>query len=335
MAAGHCHWGRGRLARGAQGRAGSPLPAAQPCFDLDLRRLDTSLFENNLANGVIHFFQDLCAYPFLRNAVIAAVLAAVAAGVTGSLVVVRRSTYLAGAVSHSVLAGLGLARLLERRFGFDGLSPMGGAVLAAVASALLLAWLTLRGKHRSDTVLSAVWTGGMALGISFVAATPGYQDDLMSYLFGSLLLVSDGELVWMAVADIALLGVMALCYNRFLAIAFNAELARLRGVRVALYEVIYNVMTALTVVLLVRVAGIVLAVALLTLPAATAGLITRRLDRMMAAAAGIGAAVGVFGLAISYGPGWPPGATVVELAIAVYLLVAAGCYVKGKRRRSA
>ncbi|MDR2849434.1 MAG: metal ABC transporter permease, partial [Verrucomicrobiota bacterium] len=224
---------------------------------------------------------------------------------------------------HSILAGLGLARLLERRFGFDGLSPMMGAVLAAVVSALLLTWLTLRGKHRSDTVLSAVWTGGMALGVSFVAATPGYQDDLMSYLFGSLLLVSGTDLFWMALADIVLLAVMALCYNRFLAIAFNAEMARLRGVRTALYEGVYTVMTALTVVLLVRVAGIVLAVALLTLPAAAAGLLTRRLDRMMLAAAGIGAAVSVVGLAVSYAPGWPPGATIVELAIAVYLGLAA------------
>ena len=144
--------------------------------------------------GMTTFFQDLLEYPFLRNAVAAALLAAVAAGVTGSLVVVRRSTYLAGAVSHSVLAGLGLARLLERRFGIGWLPPMAGAVLAAVVVALLLAWLTLRGRHRSDTVLSAVWTGGMALGVSFVAATPGYQDDLMSYLFGSILLISGAEI---------------------------------------------------------------------------------------------------------------------------------------------
>ncbi len=268
------------------------------------------------------FFQDLLEYPFLRNAVAAALLAAVAAGVTGSLVVVRRSTYLAGAVSHSVLAGLGLARLLERRFGIVWLPPMAGAVLAAVAAAVLLAWLTLRGRHRSDTVLSAVWTGGMALGVSFVAATPGYQDDLMSYLFGSILLISGADLLWMLAADLVLLGVMIVCYNRFLAIAFNAELARVRGVSTARYEVIYYVLTALTVVLLVRVAGIVLAVALLTLPAAAAGLLTRRLDRMMAAAAAIGAGVSLLGLALSYGPGWPPGATIVELAILVYWAVA-------------
>ena len=268
------------------------------------------------------FFRDLGSYPFLVNAALAAALAAVAAGLTGSLVVVRRSTYLAGAVSHSMLAGLGLARLLQRRFGFDGLTPMGGALLVAVAVALLLARLTARGKHRPDTVLSAVWTGGMALGVSFVAATPGYQDDLMSYLFGSLLLVTGQDLAWMAVLDVVILGAVALCYGGFLAVAFNEELARLRGVRTAFYETVYHVLTALTVVLLVRVAGIVLAIALLTLPAAAAGLLTRRLDRMMAAAVGIGLAVSLLGLAISYAPGWPPGATIVELAVLAYLSAA-------------
>ena len=271
---------------------------------------------------MLTFFRDLMSYPFLVNAVVAAVLASVAAGLTGSLVVVRRSTYLAGAVSHSILAGLGLARLLQRRFGFDGLTPMMGAVLVAVGVALLTARLTGRGKQRTDTVLSAVWTGGMALGVSFVAATPGYQDDLMSYLFGSILLVSGTDLVWMAAMDVLILGVMAVCYNRFLAIAFNEEMARLRGVNTAVYEVVYHVLTALTVVLLVRVAGIVLAIALLTLPAAAAGLLTRRLDRMMAAAVGIGIGVSLLGLAVSYAPGWPPGATIVEIAVLVYLAAA-------------
>ena len=196
---------------------------------------------------------------------------------------------------------------------------------------MLLARLTARGKHRTDTVLSAVWTGGMALGVSFVAATPGYQDDLMSYLFGSILLVAGPDLVWMAILDILIVGVMVLCYNRFLAIAFNEELARLRGIHTALYEMVYHVLTALTVVLLVRVAGIVLSIALLTLPAAAAGLLTRRLDRMMAVAVGLCFGVSLLGLAVSYAPGWPPGATIVEIAVLVYLATA----LFSNRRRTA
>lgn len=268
------------------------------------------------------FLQDFWQFAFLRHAICATLLAAVAAGVMGSLVVVRRSTYLASAVSHSVLAGLGLARLLERRWGLPLVTPMLGAVVAAIISALLLTWLTLRSKHRSDTILSAVWTGGMALGISFVAATPGYQDDLMSYLFGSLLLVSGGDLVLMSIANLILVGVVVLCYNRLLAIAFSPTLSRLRGVNTTLYELIYNLMTALTVVLLVRIVGIVLAVALLTLPAAIAGMLTQRLNRMMLVATLIAIFSGLGGLALSYLPGWPPGATIVEFLLVLYLLTA-------------
>ncbi|MBO7653425.1 MAG: metal ABC transporter permease [Kiritimatiellae bacterium] len=265
---------------------------------------------------------DFITFPFLRNACVAAVLAALAAGVTGSLVVVRRSTYLAGAVSHSVLAGIGLSLLLSRRFGFGGLSPIGGAVCVAVAVALLLAFLARKTQFRPDTILSAIWTTGMALGISFVAATPGYQEDLMSYLFGSILLVPTADLWWMGILDLIILSVTLFCYNRFLAIAFNEELTRLRGVRTGLYETLYHILTALTVVLLVRVAGIVLAVALLTLPAATAGLIVRRLNRMMALAVALAIVFSFAGIGLSYCFDWPPGATIVELAAVGYFLTA-------------
>jgi zinc transport system permease protein len=265
------------------------------------------------------FFQDLLRFPFLQYAVLAAVLASVAGGVMGSLVVVRRTTYLAGAISHCVLAGLGLARFLQRGCGITWFTPMLGAALAAVVAAGLIAWLTVRHRQRTDTALSIVWASGMAIGVSFLAATPGYQDDLMSYLFGSILLVDPTELALMAGLDLLVVGVIGLFYNQFLAVGFQPELARLRGVRVALVETVFLLLTALTVVLLVKVAGIVLALAILTLPAATAGLLTRRLVPMMAVAAVICFATTVGGLAVSYAPGWPPGATIVELAVVVYL----------------
>jgi len=270
---------------------------------------------------MFEFFTDIRHAPFIVNAVVAAVLAAVAAGMVGSLVVVRRSTYLAGSVSHCVLAGLGLARLLQRRFGVEWFTPMVGALLAALVAALILARFTARGSQRTDTVLSAVWTGGVALGVSFIAMTPGYQDDLMSYLFGAIVLVTREDLLWMVALNAVTLVTVCVCYTRFLAIAFNEELARLRGVNTLRYEVVYQVLTALTVVLLVRTVGIVLAIALLTLPAATAGMLTRRLDRMMLVAVVIGVAVSVLGLALSYSPGLPPGATIVELALVVYGVV--------------
>ena len=267
------------------------------------------------------FLGDLQQHTFLQYAVAACALAAVAAGVVGSLVVVRRTTYTAAAISHCVLAGLGLARLLQRRFDVAWFTPMLGALLTALIVAVVLARMNERHGQRRDAVLSVLWSVGMALRITFLALTPGYQEDLNGYLFGSILLVGGGDLAAMALLNAVTVAVVLLFYNRLVCVAFNDELARLRGLRVGFYEGVLQVITALTVVMLVRVAGIVLAVALLTLPAATAGLLTRRLGRMMALATALALAVSLGGLALSYGPELPPGATIVELAAVVYVIV--------------
>lgn len=267
------------------------------------------------------FFVDLQQHAFLQFAAVACALAAVAAGVVGSLVVVRRTTYAAAAVSHCVLAGLGLARLLQRRYDVVWFTPMLGAVLTAVVVALILASLSERGGQRRDAVLSVLWSVGMALGITFLALTPGYQEDLNGYLLGSILLVGGGDLVLMLALDVVVLGIVLVFYNRLVCVAFNEEVARLRGLRVGFYETVLQLLIALTVVLLVQVAGIVLAVALLTLPAATAGLLTRRLSWMMVVAVVLALVVSLGGLALSYGPELPPGATIVELAAVLYVVV--------------
>jgi zinc transport system permease protein len=276
------------------------------------------------------FLHDLAAFRFLQYAVLAAVLAAIPAGVMGCWVVVRRNTYVAGAISHCILAGIGGAVYLQRAHGVTWITPALGAALAAVGAALLVGYTTLRSRFRADSVLSAIWAVGMALGVSFMAITPGYQTDLMSYLFGNILMVGPSELWLMGILNVVVAGLMLLFYDRFLAIGFSAEMARLRGVRVERYELLFMVLTALTIVLLVQVVGIVLALALLTLPAATAGLVTRRLDRMMGLASILALGVSVGGLAISYAPGWPTGATIVELAALLYVAVAAAT---GFRRR--
>lgn len=264
---------------------------------------------------------NLLGDPFLTRALLACLLCAVPAGLVGALVVVRRETYIAGAISHCVLAGLGLARLLERGFGMSWASPMLGALVAALAAALLVARQTQKGA-RVDTTLSVVWSVGMALGVSFVAMTPGYQDDLMGYLFGSLLLVDNTVLAWMAVWALVVVVVMAVFYRRFLAVSFDPEAALLRGVRVARYQLLFVVLTAVTVVVLVQAAGVMLAVALLALPAATAGFFTQRLDRMMLLAVAIAAVEMAGGVALSYFPELPPGATIVEAAVVVWAISA-------------
>ncbi len=172
----------------------------------------------------------------------------------------------------------------------------------------------------------------MALGVSLLAITPGYQTDLMGYLFGNILMIGVADLLLMALLNLLVLGLMALSYHRLLAISFNPEMARLRGVRVEFYELLFMVLTALTIVLLVQVIGIVLALALLTLPAATAGLLTRRLNAMMLLATLLTAGVTIGGLVCSYAPGWPAGATIVELAALLYGVVALVTWLQRRRR---
>ena len=269
---------------------------------------------------MISFLSDIFHYPFLRYAVIACLLAAFPAGIIGSQVLIRRSTYLAGAIAHCVLAGIGLAVWLQRACGVSWFTPTLGAGLAAVSAALLLGGKARKSENRPDAVANALWVVGMAIGVSFMAATPGYQTSLASYLFGNILMVGPSELRVMIALNLIVVVTTGLFYNRFLAIGFNRECVALRGVDIALYERIFLVLTALTIVLLVQLVGIVLALALLTLPAATANLMTRRLGWMMMVAGILSFAVSFMGVGMSYAFDWPSGATIAEVSAVVYAL---------------
>ncbi len=268
----------------------------------------------------MEFLRAAAAYPFLQHALIAGVLAGIACGVVGSYVVVRRITYIAGAIAHCVLAGLGLARYLQVVHGWP-VHPGQGAVAAAVVSAVIIGSVSLRAREREDTVIGAVWAIGMAIGILFIAVTPGYHEDLMSYLFGNILLIGRGDLLAMGVLDAVVVALGLGFYPQLEAVCFDEEFARLRGLNVELYVHLLLIMVALTVVLLVSVVGIVLVIALLTLPAAIAGHFTSTLRGMMAGASALAVAFTVSGLALSYGPDLPAGATTIIVAGVSYLAV--------------
>jgi zinc transport system permease protein len=264
------------------------------------------------------FLAAVVAYPFLRHALIAGVLAGIACGVVGSYVVVRRITYMAGAIAHCVLAGLGIAHYLQVVHGW-ALRPVQGAVAAAVIAALIIGLVSLHVREREDTIIGAVWAVGMALGVLFIALTPGYNQDLMGYLFGNILLVGRNDLWTMALLDGVVLFVGLGMYPQLEAVSFDEEFARLRGVRVDLCVLLLMVLVALTVVLMVSVVGIVLVIALLTLPAAIAGKFTTTLRGMMALASLLAVSFTTAGLALSYSPDLPAGATTILVAGATYL----------------
>ncbi|MBN1983366.1 MAG: metal ABC transporter permease [Chitinivibrionales bacterium] len=280
------------------------------------------------------FFIDLFQYPFLQYALAASLLSALASGVVGSLIVVRRSTYIAGAISHCVLGGLGVARFFQVVFAIHWFTPMLGALIAALIAACIITWATVYARERVDSVLSIIWALGMAIGITFIMKTPGYSQDLMSYLFGSILMVSPADLLLMLVLDGVIVTSAILFYNRILAVCFHEESALVRGIPVAGFTFLLLILSALTIVLLTQVVGVVLVIALLSIPAATVSRFTNRLSSMMIAATVASLFFTLAGLVVSYEPGLPVGATIIEIAAACYCIVVVSASItkKGKKK---
>jgi zinc transport system permease protein len=193
-------------------------------------------------------------------------------------------------------------------------------MVAAIAAALIIGAVSLRWKEHEDIVIGALWAVGMAIGIVFISQTPGYNVDLMSYLFGNILMVSRTDLYIMAGLDLAVAVLVALFYKQILALCFDEEFARIRGINVAAVYLLLLCMVAVTVVSLIQVVGLILVIALFTLPAAIAGQFVRSVAAMILVACALGAIFGFAGLGVSYASNLPSGATIILLAGLGYLI---------------
>jgi zinc transport system permease protein len=256
---------------------------------------------------------------FLRTALLMGLLASAAFGMTGSLVVVKRISYVAGAISHAVLGGIGAALYFQRAHGIEWLHPLLGALAAALLAAVVISWIRSSGFEREDSVIGAVWATGMATGLVFIARTPGFVDP-MSYLFGNILILSSTDLWLVALMDLVLLLVMVFGYNRLQAVCFDEEQAQLRGLRSGGYYTLLLCLIACTVVLLVSVVGVVLVVALLTIPAAMAGQHVRSLAGMMILSSVVTLACVTAGIVLSFLADWPVGPTIILFAATAYIM---------------
>jgi len=265
--------------------------------------------------------------PFFRYALLTGIFASVPFGIIGTFVVVRRISYIAGAIAHCVLGGIGLGMYLEKAVGISWFGPMQGAVLVALLAAVILTLVSRYAAEREDSVIGALWAVGMATGLLFIAKTPGYVDP-MSYLFGNILLVSKQDFVFVLVLDVIVLGLVTLFYNKFLAVCFDEEFSRLRGVHTGWMYLLLLCLAALTIVLLVRVVGIVMVIALLTLPAAVAGNMSRNIKQMMFVSVFFCASFVVMGLGVSYNLDLPSGPVIIVIAALVYLLVLSAARLK-------
>lgn len=265
---------------------------------------------------MMEFFQAVQEQSFLRAAVAAGLLASLACGIIGTYVVTKRITFISGGIAHAVLGGMGAAY-------FFGLNPIHGALVMALFSALVIGLISLHAGQYEDTIIGALWAVGMAVGVIFISRTPGYKVDLMSYLFGNIIMVPASD-VWLILGlDLVILALVILLYNQFLAVCFDEEFARLQGVRVDTIYILLLALTAVTVVILIQVVGIILVIALLTLPAAIAQQYARSMIQMMIISVVLGAFFVISGLAVSYGPDLPAGATIIAIAGSFYILALA------------
>jgi len=256
--------------------------------------------------------------PFIRYALIAGLLSSAAFGMVGSIVVVRRISYVAGAISHAALAGLGASLYFSEVHSVQWLTPMLGATIVAVVCAWIIALVTLYAAEREDTIIGAIWAVGMAVGLIFIVKTPGYID-AMSYLFGNILLVGRVELWTIGILSLVTVTIVVIFFPQIQSFCFDEVYAKSRGVPTAFFTLLLYTVSAVTVVLMVQTIGIVMVIAMLTLPAAAAGLIGRRLRTMMALGILLCALANTTGLAVSYHLNVPTGPTTIILSGTLYI----------------
>jgi zinc transport system permease protein len=255
--------------------------------------------------------------PFMQNALMAGLLAAIACGIVGVYVVVKRITFISGGVAHASFGGIGLGYLA-------GFSPIIGALIFSLASALGIGYVTRRTRLPEDTTIGILWAIGMALGIIFIGLAPGYAPDLFSYLFGNILTVPDSDLLMMLILDVAIVGIVVAFYKEFLALSFDEEYSMVAGVPVEALYMLLLCMIALTVVILLRIVGMILIIALLTIPAALARQFTYDLRKMMILAIAFGILLTFGGLWLSYVLNLASGATIVLLGGAALMVLLGG-----------
>ncbi len=256
---------------------------------------------------------------FIQMALWACLLSSITSGVIGSFVVVKRISFIAGSIAHSVLGGMGFFLWLKRAHGFTSLDPIWGAFLSAIISALILGYVHLKYREREDATIAAIWATGMAVGMIFISLTPGTNVELMDYLFGNILWIDTSDLIRLAILNTAILSIVILKYRKFLALCFDEEQALLQGVRVQRLYLFLLSLIAISIVLLMQIIGTILVIAMLTIPATLAGLFTHSLKIMMFLATIYSIFFSIFGLLSAVILNWPPAATIALVSAVAYI----------------
>ena len=266
---------------------------------------------------------EVLQFEFMRNALMAGLLTSVICGIIGTFVVVNRIAFLAGGIAHAAYGGIGIAF-------FFGLPYIVGTLGFTLFAALIMAAVTLKARDRADTFIGVLWAGGMALGVLLLDLTPGYNVDLMSYLFGSILAVPKSDLWQMLVMCLSVGLIVIFFYNDFLAMSYDEEFAQLRGVPVkGLYFLLIG-MIALSIVMIIRVVGLILVIALLTIPPYIAEKYARSLRMMILISTLLCCMFTIVGLWLSYIFNLTSGSTIIMVAVAAFFISFLVQYLKSR-----
>ncbi len=260
------------------------------------------------------FIREIFQYQFLGHAALACLLTGLACGIIGTYVVCRRLVFLSGGITHASFGGIGMAY-------YFGINPLLGALVFAILASLGIETLSARRQIREDSAIGLLWSLGMAIGIVFIYLTPGYAPNLMSFLFGNILSVTPQDIVWMGITDVLILILFTLFYRPILYTAFDREYARSQQMPTRTISYLMSALTAVTIVITIRVVGIVLLISLLTIPAVIAGALTKRFDRMALYASVIAALCAFVGLYISYRSNIPSGASTIFVLTLTLIVV--------------
>lgn len=270
----------------------------------------------------MHFFLEALKHnPLLIASLLASISASVISGIIGSYVVVKRIVFIAGSISHSILSGVGFAIWLDRTQGISWLSPLYGALMAGIVAAWIIGWTHLNYRQREDSVIAVLWSVGMAIGIIFISQTPGFNVELTNFLIGNIVWVSKTDLYTLFSVDLIVIMLIFCLHKRFLVICFDEDQARLQGIHIERFYFLLLTLISLSIVLLMQVVGIVLVMAMLTIPPVMANLFTHRLSIMMSVAILINIALCLAGHLIAFHLDWPIGATIGLLAGISYGIV--------------
>jgi zinc transport system permease protein len=260
----------------------------------------------------------------MRNALLAGILVSISCGIIGTLIVVNRIVFISGGIAHSAYGGIGLAF-------YTGISPTLGAGLFSVAVAIIMGAISVENKHRADTLIGVLWAVGMGIGIILIDLTPGYNVDLMSYLFGSILSVPRADIWFMIPLDIVILLTVLVLYKEFIALSYDEEFAFVVGIPVKTLYFVLLCMTALSIVMIIRVVGLILVIALLSIPPYIAEKYTSSLGKMMVLSSLLGILFTLSGLWLSYNYDLTSGATIIMVAGVSFFISQVIDLLKGRR----